>query len=198
MTNNSTDRKSLALDRAAHRWLTDAAEETGLSVKDALEDAVRYWAHITRETELEAANLIKSATALREARRQWDEISVAAPKSEALGEMGMLKEAVGETEKMDETTMIYTAEGDLKHPDEVEPWETHGLYSANWERSKHTAAKVGPEAFCTVKEIADETDRSAKRCVEEAVQLWCILQNEHRGERATRKARQAREILEEI
>lgn len=198
MTNKSTDRKSLALDRAAHRWLTNAAEETGLSVKDALEDAIRYWAHLTRETELEAANIIESAAAVRAARTQLEEISVVAPKSETRGEMEEMKEAAGEAEKMDATTLIYTAEGDLKHPDEVEPWETHGLYATNWERSKHTAAKAGPEAFHTVKEIADQTDRSAKRCVEEAVQLWCILQNEHRGERATRKARQAREILEEI
>lgn len=198
MGESSQGRKSLSLDRAAHRWLTRAADETGLSIKDALEDAIRTWAHVTRETGLEPANVIESAAALRTARREWKEISVAAPRTEPPDESEEINRAVGATEKVEEPTMVLTAEGELKRPDEVEPWETHGLYSTNWERSQHTAAKVGPKAFRIVKEIADETDRSAKSCVEEAVQLWCILQNEQRGQRASRKARQARQILEEI
>lgn len=204
MVNESNDRKSLALDRAAHRWLTEAAEKADLSVKEALEDAIRFWARVTSAEDVTPKELIEGAVLLRKAERWLEQTSISITPPGLSDDMAAILEASGPSETIDdiETQQFVEIEGELVTVEEAEekfePWQWIDLYSFDWERSEHTAAKVGPDAFEIVDEIADETDRSNKRCVEEAVQLWCILQNEYRAKRASRKARKALEILREI
>lgn len=53
---------------------------------------------------------------------------------------------------------------------EAPPW-----LSLDWERSKHTSVKIGDDYFTELREEVDRQDRTSKECVEEAVQLWCVV-----------------------
>lgn len=195
MANNSQDRKSLALDRVAHRWLTEAADETGLSVKEALQDAIRCWKSVIRELETQPADLIESAVEFHRAKERLEKISRAVePDVEASDPASAIERAVGPTVTMSVGAQATEgARSDNEYSVE--------LYTTDWERTENTAAKVGPGSYRVVQKLSEETGRSAKDCVEEAVQLWCIVQREHRiehrGERAKRKLRRIRDLIED-
>lgn len=192
MSNDSTDRKSLALDRVAHRWLKEAADETGMSVKDALQDAILCWKYVIQETKAHPSDLIEDAVEFHTAKERLEEISRAIEHHDE--EMDLRSEFeravdLGPVPKMEEGLQADAA--DRPDSDYAED-----LYTTDWERTKNTTAKVGPGSYRVVKKLSEETGRSAKACVEEAVQLWCIVQTEHRGERARRKLRRIRDLIE--
>lgn len=191
MSNDSNDRKSLALDRVAHRWLKEAADETGLSVKDALQDAILCWKHVIQESEADPSDLIEDAVEFHTTKERLEEISRAIEHDAGEAEpWSELKQAVGPVPTMEEGLQA----GEGGQPDSDYAVD---LYTTDWERTKNTAAKVGPGSYRVVKKLSEEAGRSAKECVEEAVQLWCIVQTEHRGERAKRKLRRIRDLIED-
>lgn len=187
MANESNDRKSLALDRAAHQWLTEAADEAEITVKDALEEAVLWWSTAVEAMDASPAELIESAVNVQEGRNRFGELSLARKPvrpEEELTDQEIIQRQSASTETMDHGLQ----------PEDPTP----DLYSTDWERSDHTAAKVGPGAYRVVKRLSDETDRSAKECVEEAVQLWCIYREERRGERAASAVERIRRVLKDM
>lgn len=187
MTNTEQNRKSLALDRAAHQWLTEAADEAEITVKDALEKAVLWWSTVVEQMDVTPAELIESAVQVQEARNRLGELVRARRPARPEAELTDAEEIARKFASAE--TMDHGLQPEDPTPD---------LYSTDWERSDHTAAKVGPGAYRVVKKLSDETDRSAKECVEEAVQLWCIYREERRGERAASAVERIRRVLKDM